>query len=162
MRYPESQLRAPDQVEKHCIPGAPMVFEVLAAVAVAFYDTDSSGGAGRGVSRRDDDLVAVETWLEQFSPGSYLPMVRLAEGRDTPFLRKFRGVEETARYRRLQRQMLRDYLHSLARDFHRLHGLGAEETPNSALIVVEERMAFSLGIWSIELRLLVNEVAPCA
>ena len=23
-------------------------------------------------------------------------------------------------------------------------------------------MAFSLGIWSIELRLLVNEVAPCA
>ena len=138
-----------------------MVVDILAGVALATLIAVFVWRLSR--RRHDDDLAAIETWLEHFSPDSYLPMLRLAEGSDAPFLSKHRGPEETARYRRLQRQMLRDYLRGLARDFHRLHGLAAGSDPgNLALALVDERMAFSLGIWSIEARLLLNEIVPCA
>jgi hypothetical protein len=73
--------------------------------------------AGR---KREDSLPIIEAWLESFSPGSYLPMLRLANSGDSGYLNLQRGPEAAARYRRMQRRMLREYLRGLSRDFNRL------------------------------------------
>jgi len=119
--------------------------------------------------RRGDDRLVLETWLETFSLDGYLPMLRLAESSDAGFLSGYRGAEAAARYRHLQCQMLKEYLRSLSRDFHRLHILAVESPPregrdggNPSLAAVEEKMEFIFSMWSIELRLILNEVAPLA
>jgi hypothetical protein len=118
--------------------------------------------------RRADAREAIEAWLERFSPESYLPMLRLTEPRDIGFLNTHCGPLEAARYKRLQRAMLRDYLRGLSRDFNRLHTLashnrfrGQAENADSALALVEEKLEFIFSVWSIELRLLLDEVTPC-
>lgn len=118
--------------------------------------------------RRADDRLAMEEWLEGFSPESYRPMLRLAEPHDAGFLLLQRGPEEAARYRRAQRQMLREYLRSLSCDFHRLHALATEsalrardDDENSSLALMEEKMDFIFSVYSIEFRLMMNSVVPC-
>jgi hypothetical protein len=112
-----------------------------------------------GWSSRGHAAPPTEAWLEDFSPDMYLPMLRLAEPGDAGFL-DARGDPGTAlRYRSLQRQMMREYLSGLARDFHRLHALAAEAgTPSQ----MDEKMEFVFCVWSIELRLTLNQITRCA
>ncbi len=144
-----------------------MIGEILAALFVAAL------GAivlwRKPWRRQEENLAAVEAWLETFSPESYTPMLRLAERLDVGFLTQHRGPEEATRYKKLQRQILREYLRVLSRDFHRLHRLATEsalrartDPESSSLALVEEKLEFIFAMWSIELRLLLNEVAPCA
>ncbi len=118
--------------------------------------------------KREDNLEITEAWLENFSPESYLPMLRLANLGDSGYLNAQRGPEAAARYRRLQRRMLREYLRSLSRDFHRLHIIADESSwrgrvdrENSALALVEEKLEFIFSVWSIELRLFLDRFSPC-
>lgn len=119
--------------------------------------------------RREDNLAAMEAWLETYSPDVYLPMLRLAHSADTGYLAVHRGPEEAARYRRVQRRILKEYLHGLSRDFHRLHALATEsalrarnDRENSSLALVKEKLDFIFSMWAIELCLFLDEFAPCA
>jgi hypothetical protein len=118
--------------------------------------------------RREDNLKVMEAWLDNFSPHSYLPMLRLADSGDTGYLNIQRGPMAAARYRRIQREILKDYVRGLSRDFHRLHALGTDDGlrrihhENSALALVDEKLEFIFSVWSIELRLLIGRFAPCA
>lgn len=90
-------------------------------------------------------------------------MLRLAGSDDSGFLATHRGLEEAKRYRSLQRRMLRGYLRVLSHDYHCLHSLAAKsaQKQSASLGLVGERMQFAFSIWSVELRLLLNEVVPC-
>jgi hypothetical protein len=110
-------------------------------------------------SRHGHAAPATEAWLEDFSPGMYLPMLRLAELTDAGFLDIQRGAATGLRYRSLQRQLLREYLNCLARDFHRLHALAADAGKPAQM---DEKMEFVFCVWSIELRLALNQVTRCA
>ena len=121
----------------------------------------------RLTTHRTEDPLQIEAWLEGFSPASYQPMFRLSEPADTRFLEARRGPKEASRYRRQQRKMLGQYLRGLARDCHRLHLLASEKNPhpvpgseNSLLAHMEEKLEFSFAVWSIELRLLLDEMSP--
>ena len=119
--------------------------------------------------KREDNRELMEAWLENFSPHIYLPMLRLAQSADTGYLNTQRGPEAAARYRRVQRRILREYLRGLSRDFHRLHALGTEtrslartDSDNSSFALIEEKLEFIFSMWSIELRLFLDKVTPCA
>jgi hypothetical protein len=119
--------------------------------------------------RNDDEFRTVRLWLEHFSADSYRPMLRLADQRDALFLGARSGPEEAQRYSRRQRRILKEYLRGLSRDFHRLHLLVANSAPrvrnnagNSSLTVLEEKMEFILSMWSIEFRLVLSGIVPCA
>lgn len=126
---------------------------------------DGAGGletaleAVTGWSSRHSTTRETEAWLEDFSPEMYLPMLRLTEPADAGFLDVHRGTEAGLRYRSMQRQMLREYLRVLARDFHRLHALAAEA---GAPAQMDEKMEFVFCVWSIELRLALNQLTRCA
>lgn len=143
-----------------------MIAEMLAVVFLAALITHLAWR--RPWRRRHDELQAMEEWLAGFSLDSYLPMLRLSSSADSAFLAVKKGPVEAARYRRLQRKLLREYLRVLARDFHRLHALATEsairahaDQDDSSLALVEEKMEFGFSIWSIELRLLLDEFTPC-
>lgn len=119
--------------------------------------------------KREDSLEINHAWLEHFSPGSYLPMLRLANPGDSGYLRAKRGPEAAAHYRQLQRRMLREYLRGLSRDFHRLHTITADSAwraridhENSALALMEEKLEFIFSVWIIELRLFLDKFSPCS
>jgi hypothetical protein len=127
----------------------------------------------RAWRKREDNLQITQAWLENFSPNSYRPMLRLANSGDTGYLSSQRGPEAAARYRRTQRRMLREYLRGLSRDFHRLHTIAAERAVNvripnvgnhrgnSSLALVEEKLEFIFSVWSIEVRLFLDKFSPC-
>lgn len=138
----------------------------LAAVAVAALILIVAWR--RAWRKREDSLEINEAWLENFSLGSYLPMLRLANSGDSGYLNSQRGPEAAARYRRLQRRMLREYLRGLSRDFHRLHIIAVESSwrgridhENSALALMEEKLEFIFSVWVIELRLFLDKFSPC-
>jgi hypothetical protein len=117
---------------------------------------------------RNDERVALEAWVEGFSSDSYLPMLRLAKPDDSAFLNAHRGPGEAARYRRLQRQLLKEYLRSLSRDFHRLHTLADSCAPHApghdsgeTSVSVDEKMAFIFSVWSVEVCLTFWRVKRC-
>ena len=141
-----------------------MILDILAvatlAALIAFV-------VWRLATYRPEDPLQMESWLEGFSPASYQPMFRLSEPVDSRFLKSQRGPKEASRYRRLQRKMLRQYLRGLARDCHRLHLLASQMdahpvpgNDNSVLAQLEEKLEFSFSVWSIELRLLLDEISP--
>jgi hypothetical protein len=122
----------------------------------------------RAWRKREDSLEINAAWLENFSPGTYLPMLRLANSGDSGYVNAKRGPEAAAIYRRLQRRMLREYLRALSRDFHRLHTIAADSAwraridhENSALALVEEKLEFIFSVWIIELRLFLDKFSPC-
>jgi hypothetical protein len=106
--------------------------------------------AWRRARRRREDRPEIEAWLENFSPGSYLPMLRLANSGDSGYLNTRCGPEAAARYRQRQRRMLREYLRGLSRDFRRLHTVAAENAWRTRI-----------SVWIIELRLVLDKFSPC-
>jgi len=143
-----------------------MIGEFLAAVVFAALITVLI--KRRPWERHEEDRLTVEAWFETFSTDSYLPMLRLAEPLDAGFLTMRRGPVEAARYKREQRKILKEYLRVLSRDFHRLHRLATESAirarndhDNSSLALLEDKLEFIFAMWSIELRIMLNEIAPC-
>ncbi len=119
--------------------------------------------------RRDTQFRVVTTWLDTFSPDAYRPMLRLVESRDTGFLATQRGPAEVKRYRCLRRRMLRGYLQSLSRDFHRLQMVAAtagspegHHRRKSFLAPVLQKIRFLWTLCNIEMRLILNRIAPCS
>ena len=137
----------------------------LAAVPVAAFVVVL---VWRRAWRKREDSLQIEAWLASFSPDTYRPMLRLANAGDIGYLKMHRGPEAAAIYRRRQRRMLREYLHGLSRDFHRLHAIAAEsawrtriDRENSALVLIEEKLEFIFSVWIIELRLVLDKLSPC-
>jgi len=122
------------------------------------FETGLEGVMG-WLSRHGYAQPATAAWLEDFFSDMYLPMLRLAEPGDAGFLDRQRGSETGLRYRSLQRQMLCEYLSGLARDFHRLQALAAKAGKPAHM---DEKMEFVFCVWSIELRLALNQLTRCA
>lgn len=118
--------------------------------------------AWRWSRHRPEDPARLEKWLERFSPDSYLPMLRLADGKDQGYLEVQRGPEAVVLYRQMQRQILREYLRILSRDFHRLHILASRGFVRVPLVLAEEKVKFVFALWRIKLRLLRDKSTLCA
>jgi hypothetical protein len=95
-------------------------------------------------------------------------MLRLADHRDTGYLSMLQGHEVAARYRRVQRRLLREYLHGLSRDFHRLHTIATQgalrsrqESEISFFALAQKKIEFAFSLWIVEVRLLVDGISPC-
>lgn len=118
--------------------------------SVDFFGTDSS-------------------FLDHFSLAAYRPMLRLATQMDRKFLVAAHGKTLAGCYRKIQRNLLREYLRDASRDFKRLHAIATAKTlhatsdPNDlSMALFEQQMTFIMLIWGIEVRLLMDDVLPFA
>ena len=109
------------------------------------------------------------SFLESFSLGAYRPMLRLAAQMDRKFLITAHGETLAACYRKIQRNLLREYLRDASKDFTRLHSIATAKTlhavsdPNElSTALFESQMTFILLVWGIEARLLVDDLLPFA
>jgi hypothetical protein len=109
------------------------------------------------------------SFLDNFCPGKYLPMARLASQMDRRFLRSAHGNTLAACYRRIQRNLLREYLRETSKDFNRLHAiataksvLATSDPGDLSIALFEQQLTFTLLIWGIEARLLLDDFLPVA
>src|SRR6185437_5453364 len=93
----------------------------------------------RAWRKRTDNLAINATWLENFSPVSYRPMLRLADPEDPGYLNQRSGPQAAAHYRQMQRRMFREYLRGLSRDFHRLYNIASKRSWSG---LVDEKLKF--------------------
>jgi hypothetical protein len=107
------------------------------------------------------------SFLEDFSLRTYRPMLRLSSQMDRRFLNSAHGPKLADHHRRIQRQLLREYLRNLSRDFNRLYDIATaksvhalNDTGNMSTSLVEHQMGFIFLIWSIEARLALDSVFP--
>jgi hypothetical protein len=141
------------------------VFAVIALIALPAPEDHTERSlppASPSVSR-----LASRAWLESFSLRAYRPMLRLASRDDGHYLKSARAGAQGKKYRRAQRALLREYLCSLARDFHRLNAIAAEKTRDAEsgegelpMPLSEQRIAFIFLMWSIEVRLMLRALIP--
>jgi hypothetical protein len=123
------------------------------------------------LTQRDDNdkhaeanlSMAPDAWIESFSVRGYRPMLRLAARSGEHCLK----TGDLKRYRRIQRALLREYLRSLAQDFHRLHAIAAEKNLAAGIgdaglpmTLFEQQIGFIFHMWSIEARLLLHALIP--
>jgi hypothetical protein len=121
-------------------------------------------------SERTTPFYASEvTFLESFSISRYRPMLRLASQMDKKFLNSAHGEVLAKCYRKIQRNLLRQYLRDASRDFNRLYAIAiakcvkANSDPDDmSLGLLEQQMTFILQVWGIEARLLADEFLPFA
>jgi hypothetical protein len=106
-------------------------------------------------------------FLENFALHGYRPMLRLAEQTDRRFLKASVGEPLAATYRKIQRQLMREYLREAAKDFSRLYSIANAHSAEAisdpgdlSMAVLEQQMTFILLIWSIETRLLLDGILP--
>jgi hypothetical protein len=118
--------------------------------SVDFYGTDAS-------------------FLDHFSLGTYRPMLRLATQMDRKFLSSAHGEVLAGCYRKIQRNLLREYLRDASRDFKRLHAIATAKTvhatsdPNDlSMALFEQQMTFIMLVWGIEARLVLDNFLPFA
>jgi hypothetical protein len=109
------------------------------------------------------------SFLESFSLGTYRPMLRLATQMDRKFLSSAHGDTLAGCYRKIQRNLLREYLRDASKDFTRLHSIATSKTLHAAsdpnelsMALFESHMTFILLVWGIEARLLLDNVLPFA
>jgi hypothetical protein len=109
------------------------------------------------------------SFLENFSLGVYRPMLRLASQMDRKFLSSAHGEALAACYRKIQRDLLREYLRDASKDFTRLYSIATAKTlhaasdPNELSVALfEHQITFILLVWGIEARLLVDNFLPFA
>jgi len=104
-------------------------------------------------------------WLEEFSTARYRPMERLFSEEDFRFLRTQAGFEPglERRLRRQRREIFRDYLRHLRRDFARLHRvarllvlLSPEDRPDLAKDLVRLKLVFWCAMAAVEIRALLH------
>ena len=96
-------------------------------------------------------------------------MLRLASQLDKEFLKDVHSKTLGICYRRIQRDLLREYLRDVAADFNRLYAIAtaravqASSDPGDlSLALFEQQMSFMLSMWSIEARLLLDDYVPFA
>jgi hypothetical protein len=136
---------------------------VLLTVAVALLTCFTPRDASVGYPGTDS------SFLENFSLGAYRPMVRLASQMDRKFLSTAHGEVLAGCYRKIQRNLLREYLRDASKDFNRLYAIATAKTIRTtsdpgdlSVALFEQQMTFILLIWGIEARLLLDNVMPFA
>jgi hypothetical protein len=109
------------------------------------------------------------SFLENFSLGAYRPMLRLASQMDRKFLSSAHGETLAGCYRKIQRQLLREYLRDASKDFNRLYAIATAKTVKAvsdpgdlSMALFEQQMTFILLVWGIEARLLLDGLLPLA
>jgi hypothetical protein len=107
------------------------------------------------------------SFLESFSLSQYRPMMRLASQMDRKFLLSAHSESLAGCYRKVQRDLLREYLRDASRDFNRLYSIAtakcvqASSDPNDlSMGLLEQQMTFIMLVWGIETRLLIDHVVP--
>jgi hypothetical protein len=107
------------------------------------------------------------SFLQNFSLGTYRPMLRLATQMDRKYLTTAHGERLAGCYRKIQRNLLREYLRDASTDFKRLHAIATSKTvhassdPNElSMALFEQHMSFILLIWGIEARLFLDNLLP--
>lgn len=141
------------------IIGLSIVFVLAAAVALltCFAPADTAVGF----------CGTDSSFIENFSLGAYRPMLRLASQMDRRFLNSVHGEALASCYRKVQRNLLREYLRDASKDFNRLHAIATAKTLRAlhdpddlSLGLFEQQMTFVLLVWGIEARLLVDRFLP--
>jgi hypothetical protein len=96
-------------------------------------------------------------------------MVRLASQMDRKFLNAAHGNTLAACYRKIQRTLLREYLREASKDFNRLHAiataksvLATSDPEDLSIALFEGQLTFTLMVWGIEARLLLDDLLPFA
>ena len=137
-----------------------LVFLLIAAVALLTRFSPQSEGTA--TSYGSDAL-----FVDGFSLNRYRPMLRLASQIDREFLSSVHGKQLAGCYRKIQRDLLRDYLREASNDFKRLHAIAtaqavrAQSDPGDlSLNLLEQQMSFAMSIWGIEARLLLDDYLP--
>ena len=109
------------------------------------------------------------SFLNNFSLGTYRPMLRLATQMDRKFLTAAHGEMLAGCYRKIQRNLLREYLRDASKDFKRLHAIATAKTVNASsdpdelsMALFEQHMSFILLVWGIEARLFLDNLLPFA
>jgi hypothetical protein len=109
------------------------------------------------------------SFLENLSLVTYRPMLRLATQMDRKFLHAAHGEVLAGCYRKIQRNLLREYLRDASKDFKRLHAIATAKTVRASsdpdelsTALFEQHMTFILLVWGIEARLLVDNFLPFA
>ena len=107
------------------------------------------------------------SFLEGFSLQSYRPMLRLASQMDRKYLVGVHGDSLARCYRKIQRGLLREYLHDAAADFKRLYAIAngqsvraASDPGDLSMALFEHQMQFILLTWGIEARLVLDGILP--
>jgi hypothetical protein len=136
---------------------------VIALISLPLPE-DQSEGLPQGFPA---STLASDVWLQTFSLRAYRPMLRLAARDDARYLRSAGGRGEDRHHQLVQRALLRDYLHNLTEDFHRLYAIAEEKSrraaggqPQLPVALTEQRIAFSLLMWSVEMRLMLRALIP--
>lgn len=109
------------------------------------------------------------SFLENFSLSTYRPMLRLATQLDRKFLSSAHGEVLAVCYRKIQRNLLREYLRDASKDFKRMHAIATAKTVHAtsdpdelSVALFEQQMTFILLVWGIEARLLLDNLLPFA
>jgi hypothetical protein len=109
------------------------------------------------------------SFLENFSLAAYRPMLRLASQMDRKFLSSAHGKTLAGCYRRIQRDLLREYLREASKDFNRLYAIATAKSVRAAsdpgdlsMALFEQQMTFILLVWGIEAGLLFDGMLPFA
>ena len=122
-------------------------------------------------SPKDPDTVACygsnASFLGSFSLRTYKPMLRLATQMDKAYLESVHGKTLASCYRKIQKNLLREYLEDASKDFNRLYAIAtakavqANSDPGDlSLALFEQQISFILSVWGIEARLLLGDVLP--
>jgi len=109
------------------------------------------------------------SFLDNFSLGVYRPMVRLASQMDRKFLSSAHGNTLAGVYRKIQRNLLREYLRETSKDFNRLHAIATAKSVRAtsdpddlSIALFEQQLTFTLLVWGIEARLVLDDFLPFA
>jgi hypothetical protein len=104
-------------------------------------------------------------WINNFSIARYRPMLRLLDETDYKFLALQPGYSKNVieNLRAERREIFREYLRNLVRDFHKLH-LAArmvlvyapQDRPDLAMMLVRQRVLFTFAILAVECRLMLH------
>jgi hypothetical protein len=134
---------------------------VAAIIAMTKFSSSQPAAATRNSYASD------ASFLDNFSPKTYRPMLRLASQMDRNYLNSAHGTKLAVQHRKIQRQLLREYLRDLSRDFNRLYEIATvksvqaiNDSGNLSVNLVEQQMGFIFLIWTIEARLILDSVLP--
>jgi hypothetical protein len=107
------------------------------------------------------------SFLDNFSMGTYKPMLRLATQMDRKFVHSAHGETLAGCYRKIQCSLLREYLRDASKDFKRLHAIATAKTVHAksdpeelSTALFEQQMTFIMLVWGIEARLLLDRFLP--
>jgi hypothetical protein len=136
-----------------------LLFLVAAIALLTWFAPEADGSAasyGSDVS-----------FLDNFSLGTYRPMLRLASQMDRKFLKSVHSDRLAECYRKIQRNLLREYLREASRDFNRLYAIAtakavqaASDPGNLSMALLEQQMSFVMLVWGIEARLFLDSLLP--